>query len=295
MLDGKTILGLARAARERFDDKAIAELVELAPASVRAYLARARELGPANPLNSISASDLVAYNSANMPVDDVSTSGGAIDTLRRPDFTQMGANDTVDAKSSSSGDTTQTITLSGRKSDGTIVSETLTLNGTTVVTTTNTYERLLKAELSATCAGTVTVQRHTGAVLIRTIPIGERGFQAIFQQCASDPSVQKDFYMKFFWKNTNGSLALTSSTVAENADPDARITHALAASLNDTASVTNRDTSPGLTFDNSTKNVANSGNLSSGSAQGVWLDLTLPAGDNSHRTTYTSELDGQTV
>ncbi len=243
---------------------------------------------------SITAADLVAYASANMPADDSSTSGGAIDTLRRIDFTQIAATDKIEAVSSAAGDTTQTITLTGRKADGSIVSETLSLNGTTAVATTNNYERLLKAELSATCTGNVTVRRQTGPSTLRIIPAGERGFMAIFRQLASDPSVQKDYYCKFFWKNT-ATLALTSAVVKENADPDNRITHALAASLDDSGSVANRVTSPGLTFSNADKNVPNAQNLSAGSAIGVWLNLTLPAADAAHRTTYTSELAGQTT
>jgi hypothetical protein len=244
---------------------------------------------------SIVAADLVAYNSASMPDDDTDTCGGAIDTLRRPDFTQMSTSNTVRAVSANAGDTTQTITLIGRLADGTIVSEVLNLNGTTPVTTSATYERLLSAELSATCAGAVTVARTTGPTTIRVIPVGERGFTAIFQQCSSDPSVQKIFYGKFFWKNTHGSLALTSSVVKQSADPDSRITHALDASLDASTSTTDRTTSPGFTFNDSDKNVPNSQSLSAGSAIGTWLKLTLPAADSSHRTTYTSELDGQTV
>lgn len=244
---------------------------------------------------SIVASDLVLYNSANMPTSDSGTSGGAIDTLRRPDYTQMAASDTVRIVSTNAGDTTQTVTITGRKADGTLASEVLNLNGTTVVTSSNTYERLLKAEMSATALGTVTVARTTGPTTIRAIPVGERGFQAVFQQLASDPSTTKNWYMKIFWKNTNGTLALTSSTVVENADPSGDITFALAASLDDSGSVANRTTTPGLTFDNSAKNVPNSGNLSSGSAIGEWLNLTLAAGAAALKTTYTTEIDGQTT
>lgn len=244
---------------------------------------------------SIVTADLVAYASANMPSDDVSTSGGAIDTLRRCDFTQMAANDTVRFKSSSASDTTQTGTITGRKADGTIATETLTINGTTNVTFANTYERILKFELSATCLGTVTVERTTGPTTIRTVPIGERGFMAIFRQLSSDPSTTKTFYCKFFWKNTNGSLALTSASVAENADPSGDVTHALDAALDATTSVAARTTTPGFTFDNTAKNVPNGQNLSSGSGIGVWLLLTLAAGAAALKTTYTSELDGQTT
>lgn len=244
---------------------------------------------------SISASDLVAYAAANMPSDDSATSGGAIDTARRVDFSQIAATDKIEALSSNAGDTTQTITLRGRKADGTIVSETLNLNGTTPVITTNNYERLLKAELSATCAGTVTVRRDTGDTTLRTIPAGERGFMAIFRELASDPSSGTTFYCKFFWKNTHGSLTLTVAVVQENADPSAVITHALDASLDASTSVANRLTSPGFTFDGSDKVVPNSQNLSFGSAIGVWLKLSLSAGNAALRTTYTSALQGQTT
>lgn len=244
---------------------------------------------------SIVGSDLVLLAAANEPSDDSSTAGGAIDTARRLDFTQIAATDKIEVGSASAGDTTQTATVRGRKADGTIVSEVLTLTGVTFVATTNNYERLLKVELSATCAGIVTVRRQTGPSTLRTIPIGERGFMAPFRELASDPVSQKDYYVKGFWKNTNGSLALTSAVVKENADPSADISHALAASLDDSATTTNRITSPGLTFNSSDKNVPNSQNLSSGSAIGTWFNLTLAAGAAALKSTYTTELDGNTT
>src|SRR4051812_2570691 len=108
----------------------------------------------------IAATDLIAYASANMPDVDTGTNGGAIDTLRRIAFTQIAANDTIQALSSSSSDTTQTVTVEGRNAAGVIVSETKTLTGTTAITfsTMSTVERVLKAELSATAVGTVTIR-----------------------------------------------------------------------------------------------------------------------------------------
>jgi len=245
---------------------------------------------------SIVSSDLVIYNSANMPVVDSGTSGGAIDTARRPDFTQMASSDTVRVVSSNGGDTTQTVTITGRLADGTLASETLSLNGTSPVTSSNTYERLLQAELSATCTGNVTVARSTGPTTIRVIPAGERGFQAVFQQDSSDPSLQEDFYMKVFWKNTNGSLALTSAVVKENSDPSGLITFGLAATVGDSGSTTNRKTAPaGISFAGTPVSVPGGGNLASGAAIGQWLDLTLPAGQAAVKSTYTPELDGNTT
>lgn len=245
---------------------------------------------------SIVASDLVFYNAADEPADDVSTGGGTIDTLRRPDFTQITAAETIDVSSSVVGDTTQTVTITGRLADGSLASETKTLNGTTAVTTANAYERILKAELSATCTGSVTVKGHTSATTFRVIPAGERGFQALFQQLASDPSSPTTWYAKLFIKNTNGSLALTSSVVKENADPSGLIDFGLAASLNDTATIANRKTAPaGVTFASTAANVPNSQSLSSGAAIGVWLRLSLASGNAPLKTSWTGEIDGNTT
>jgi hypothetical protein len=245
---------------------------------------------------SIVASDLVLYNSLNMPVTNSGTTGGAIDVLRRPDFTQMTVTETVRIVSSNAGDTTQTVTITGRLADGSLASETLSLNGTTVVTSSNSYERLLSALMSATALGTVTVARTTGPTTIRVIPIGERGFQAVFQQDASDPSVTEDYYMKVFWKNTNGSLALTSAVVKENSDPTGLVSFGLASALNDSLTAATRQTAPaGIVFASTQVSVPNSGNLTSGSEIGTWLDLSLAIANAAIRSTYTPELDGQTT
>ena len=63
---------------------------------------------------SVSASDIVVYGSANMPEDDSSTSGGAIDTATKVIFTDISATDSVECVSDNAGDTTQTITINIR-------------------------------------------------------------------------------------------------------------------------------------------------------------------------------------
>src|SRR2546423_1080797 len=109
---------------------------------------------------SIVAADLVAYHAATQSDQDSVTVGGAIDALRRPVFTQMTANSALEAVSSAAGDTSGTLTLRCRKADGTIVSQAVTLNGTTAIqfSTNGTVERILSAELSATKSGTITVR-----------------------------------------------------------------------------------------------------------------------------------------
>lgn len=245
---------------------------------------------------SVVSGDLVWYCAASMPDDDSSTSGGAIDALRRPDFTQLAANDTIEAVSSNAGDTTQTVTVTGRNAGGSIVAETKTLTGTTPIafSTLGTVERVIKVELSATCTGSVTVRRATGPVTLRVIPAGERGFMAVFRKCVADAGSQKDFFVKTFWKNTHGSLSLLSAVVSQASDSESRVTHALAASVGDTGSVANRLTDPSLTFDDTDKSVPGT-DLAAGAAIGVWLRLRLTAGDTAHRGTYGSQLAGSSV
>ena len=250
----------------------------------------------------ITSTDLIAYASANMPDTDTGTNGGAIDPLRRVDFTQIAANDTIQAVSSSAGDT-MNVTVTARAASGAIVTETKALTGTTAITfsTLATVERVLQVEMASAPAGTVTIRRTTGAVTIRTIPAGERGFMALFRKAASDPSVQKDYYTKIFLKNNHATLALLSAVVKQNADPDARINHLLANTTGDTATAADRVTAPSAantqdpdTFDDSDKTVPGT-DLAAQAAIGVWLRLRLPAADPPHRTTYTIEIAGQSV
>jgi hypothetical protein len=250
----------------------------------------------------ITATDLVHYAAVNMPDDDVSTAGGAIDTARYLDFAQISATDSVEALSD--GADTRTLTIEGRKADGTIASETKALTGATFITFSvlGPVERVLKAELSAADASrTVTVRKASDDVTIRALPQNKRGFLMFTRKAASDPSSTKNFYSKGFWKNEHGTLALLNAQVLQNADPDARIMHLLAAAVNDTATVANRLTAPAAadtqdpdTFDDSTKSVPGT-NLAAGAAIGVWYRTQLPAADPPHRSTYTTELRGDSI
>lgn len=246
---------------------------------------------------SVVAADLVAYHAATQSDVDGSTVGGAIDTLRRPDFTQLAANDSLEVLSSSAGDTTQQVTVEGRKADGTIASQTVTLNGTSVVSlsTLATIERVLKCELSATCAGTVTLRRSSAGPTVRAIPVGERGFSMIFRKGSSSTSGTVNYYAKFFWKNTNATFALLIATVIESADPSATVTHGLAASVNDSGTTTNRQTAPGgVTFAGTAAAVPGT-DLAATAAIGVWLNQTLATNNAPIRSTYTSGINGSTT
>lgn len=247
---------------------------------------------------SILTSELILYGSANHQETDSGTQGGAISTSTKLEFTDIAATDTVQVLSSNAGDTTQTITVTGRQASGIISADVLTLNGTTAVTGSTSFERILKAVKSATTTGTITLRRTTGGTTIATFdktPVEIFTVRRLFYDASAPPSGTRDYYEKGFLKNTNATLTLTSSTVAEQADPTAKITFALATTLDDTGTSTNRQTAPASgvsAFDSATKNVANSQNLTNGAAQGVWFKLSLTAGDAATKNTYTARLSG---
>lgn len=108
--------------------------------------------------------DIEIYGSAVMPDSDATQNiGGAVDTSKRIGFKDLSASGNIQVVSDAAGDTTQTVTVSALNAAGVTISETKTLNGTTVVpmTTNTTWKDLLKAVKSATCAGTVAVEAVT--------------------------------------------------------------------------------------------------------------------------------------
>ena len=333
---------------------------------------------------SVVASDIVIYGSANMPEADSGTVGGGISSgtnLARLAFADLGAAMNVQAVSSAAGDTTQSITVTGKNPAGAIVSEVLALNGNTAVAaaTVTSWERLLKAVKSATCAGDVAIEGATavatgtaqggdaasasapariqlasgggaaaalgmvlrmtnntpagvqhqiryivaldgdyayvnkdwstvptsgttyrlsyGMVFAKT-PAEEFAIRRPFYGAEADIAggSERNYYEKVFIKNNNGSIALTGATVAELSDPSGKITFALEGSLDGTDTSTDRVTAPGgYTFNSSSKNVANSQSLTAGAAQGMWLNLTLAAGDAAAKSSWAPRIQGSTT
>lgn len=243
--------------------------------------------------------DIIVYGSANMQETDSGTQGGAIDTAVLIVFTDISPNGTVDAHSTSASDTTQTVTVYGRIADGTITSENLgTLTGTTPITGSTVFERILKVVMSATAVGVVVVEENTGGEDLVTLSIGTTECRRPFYDVAAEASggSARDYYEKIFFYNSNGSSALTSATIAEIAGgAAAQIDFQLESTLDGSDTATNRVTSPGGSFDSTTKNVANSQSHSPTSGQGVWIHLALPAGEAAQNTTYTLRESGQTV
>lgn len=114
---------------------------------------------------SVLPSDICFYGSANMPDVDGVTTGGAVDTSKLIIFNDITPNGTMNYVSSSASDTAATITLSGRDATGVIQSEVKTLTGTTPVSGTQTFERLMKGVVGGTTpVGDVATISNTAVV-----------------------------------------------------------------------------------------------------------------------------------
>ena len=114
----------------------------------------------------------------------------------------------------------------------------------------------------------------------------------------ADPALGPDFYDKVFFKNTHATISLTAAVVAELTDPSGLIAFALAAALNDSTNNgggTRLTHTGGLTFNSSSKNVPSGQVLAAGDRIGVWLKLSLAAGQVATLTSYVPQLQGQTT
>ncbi len=243
----------------------------------------------------IASTDLVAYAAASRPEDDASTTGGAIDPSMRVSFTQLAANDTLRAFSSSAGDTTQTLTVRGRNAQGELVECTAELNGTDLIplSPTTTFERVIDAVLDGVCVGDVVLERVTGGTDVGIIPPGEIGFTQLFISAASESS-QAVRYEKCFVKNNHGTLSLTQAVVQCTADPAGKIEVGLSATKDDTATVANRKTAPGgISFVTENTPIAVEDDvLMAGEGVGVWVKQTLDAADSPVRSSFTVQVSG---
>lgn len=242
----------------------------------------------------ILSSELVAYGAASRPEDDVSAAGGAIDAANRPSLVQLTANSVIAVISD--GADARTITIYGRNAAGVLVQEALVLNGAVEVVGATVFERIHRVVASAASGTrTVTVRQGAGGATRATLALNQTSASLMFIG-ASSAAAPTTRFEKFFWRNDNATLSLTSATVKLTADPDANVRIGVAASVNDTGSVADRQTSPGVTFvdDNVSQNVPG-GALAAGSRIGVWVELALAANEPPLKTSFTTELAGQTT
>lgn len=103
---------------------------------------------------------------------DADLAGDTMGSGTGGNFANQPANDAVEVVSSEAADTTQVITIYGTTNggDGTVVTENITLTGTTEATTTKVdWCLILGVEMNAVATGTVTIREASGDQTITTI------------------------------------------------------------------------------------------------------------------------------
>ena len=139
---------------------------------------------------SVTPNNIVAYGCINMPEADSVQIGGAVDFTKRVAFYDISPTGTVDVVSSSASDTATKMQVQGRDSTGAIQTPAaVTLNGTTPVTSSQSFERLLCAILTGgnratgstfplsnpggtAATGDVAVYAHTPVISAHTMQAG---------------------------------------------------------------------------------------------------------------------------
>ena len=248
-------------------------------------------------MSSVISSDLVVYTAATMPENDSSSVGGDINSGVRASFDDPSSPVSIVTYSSSTSDTGQALTLTGRTTAGTIVAESLSLNGTSNVTSTYTYERLLKGYLNSTAVGSVTISGN-GVNVVTSIPVGESGFRRPFYDATASVDSAKTFYEKFFVQNTTSIATLKSANIIEVSNGlYSKISFALEDTKQSNQTISNRLSVPtGVTggFGSGPSGVVDSA-LLAGDYQGVWFKLSLDAGETAQNSFYEVQVSGTTA
>lgn len=144
---------------------------------------------------------------------------------------------------------------------------------------------------------TTTYDVCTGIVLEASLSIG--GWRRLFWGAAADPlgGATKTRKEKFFLKNANATKDGIGAKLAESTGgAAAKIAFAVEQSLNGTDESGTETrlswTGGGYTFDSSQKNLGASGdgNFIAGAVQGIWMELSLDAGDTPAKAFYPIEL-----
>ena len=246
---------------------------------------------------SVVNTDLVIYTASNMPENNTSVVGGDINSGIRASFDDPSSSSTIIIYSSSDTDTSQNLTLTGRVAAGTIISESLALNGKSNVTSVYTYSRILTASLDAIAVGDITVSGST-VNKITDIPVGESGFRRPFYDATASITTSKTYYEKVFIKNNSVTSDLTDAKVIEvNSGLAANISFGLEDTKKSNQTIANRETVPtGITggFGAGPSGIMNN-LLSTGDYQGVWLKLSVDANEASINSFYEVQVSGTTV
>jgi len=243
----------------------------------------------------LSATNLVIYGATSMPEDNISLVGGDITSGIRMTFTDPTSAVPMVIYSAAAGDTSQTFTLAGRSAAGSIVSESMSLNGTSQVTSTNTYERILYGSFDAVAVGVCTISGQ-GVNKIADIPVGETGIRRPFYDMNSSSTGALTLYEKVFIQNTHQTQSLISGSVNETSSGTVYddITYGLEDIHESTQTIANRTVAPtGVTggYGSSSSGMPVP-TLGPGGYQGVWLKADLSLSQASDNSFYQLQVSG---
>ena len=244
----------------------------------------------------VSSSNLVIYAAANMPEDDSSTAGGAINSGIRVTFADPASPATIQFISTSVSDA-QNVVLTGRNAAGAVISETVALDGINPKTGVNTYERVLKCILASPAVGTITVSGTSEAAKVTDIPPLENGFRRPFYDATASAVSTVNLYEKVFVMNNNTTSTLNSATLTEVSNGlYNKINFSLEDAKQATTSVANRTIAPGSTGPFGEGPSGMVGNeLTGRDYQGVWMKLTMAAAEPAQNSYYEVQISGTTA
>jgi hypothetical protein len=250
----------------------------------------------------IAATDLKLWGSVAAPEADTGTAGGIIQDDNHASggrkYTMVDISATGQVEALSSTTDTRVLTVYGRDVTGAIVTDAITLNGTTPAQagTPKSFERIEKAVLASIVAGkTVTLRKATDDVTILTLEENCIEGRRAFYDAASAVGTMTRFELVYL-QNDHATLTLTNAKVALTADPAVNLEIQVAAAKGDVSSVTNRVTSPGGTFiDGTALQDVPTGQLAAGERISVWIKQTLAGGAAAFKNTWTLQLQGTSV
>ena len=199
---------------------------------------------------------IVFYLSANRPVNNTGTSGGAIDATMRllassqGDELGGGSGDYLDLVSTSALDT-QAVTIIGLSAAGLWITENVTLTGLSHVQSTLEYRFIRSIQAASAANGIITVAEYNGAdpQALFTIPAGEKGAACLFNYLDAEGAggAAVVAYEKVFVKAVSADYAGMALYMPTDEDSELASDLEMAAgvtALDGTESVANRLTEP---------------------------------------------------
>jgi len=248
------------------------------------------------------ANDIRIYAAVNMPEDNSSTVGGAVNTGIRVVFEDVHVTGPIKCSGSDTAGSGELL-VRGRNAAGSIISETVTINGTGFTNTSNSYERLLDIRLNHSMSGSVvtTYSNITGA-LIATLQEGVSGVRRPFYDAAADSAggAERIFYEKVFVTNQNDVNALLSAQITEVASGlNAEINFGIESGTEGAQTVARRtgtDAVPtGVTTFGAGPVSFPGTDLGTNENRGLWLQMTLAAGASATNSFYQFSVTGNTT